>query len=280
MGMRQDPNFILDTFIKNRKNPQKMRGFRYTYNRRSLIDTYVDSSYNFNSRGEEILERFYRFRNFLHNTGGIHGYTEGGRKFHIGYSEKMETPKYSNKLQLVTKLDVRIYEPDGSVFRPSVNFSDVMNYSILSAVNKYEGKFFDGIPGRVFKRTKNNDIVVKGLYNNKAFKMDISICDSEIEGEFYFLEMGKYTNDISFLQLEIPPHIPKDQKHRYIVRSFCNESIVKEQIFKLIKNSHTKCCGISVSANDRFCRSCGKEFQCGELEITEIDETLSEVLLT
>jgi len=272
--MRQDPNFILDTLIYNRHKPQSMKFGRYTWNRKSLLKDYVDDMWNINHKGQQVLNRFYNFKAFLEETGGIHGKTHCGRKFLLYYFEEEKSGMYNRAKYITTNMQVKIYEPDGAAYSPYTQFSDAMNFSILSAVNKYEKKFF--YKGKKLKRVESTIIYAKGIYNGKPFDIHLNVGTNGIM-------MGKfnYCGDVKNLgfSVPIPGHIPPEQHHRFTVRSLCNHDILKGYIFDMIKQNYMGCCGEKVRSGDRFCNKCGKEFEMQGLEITDVKDETKETTL-
>lgn len=269
---RKDPNFVLDTLIYNRHKPQNMENGNYTWNRKNELKNYVDGMWNINHIGQQILNKFYIFKAFLEETGGINGKTHGGRKFFLNYAEEMKKSRYGNSKYLVTKMKVKIYE-DEAVYLPATRFSDAMNYSILSAVNKYEKKFF--FPGRNITRLDATLIDVKGIYHSKPFDIHLDIGNGTTTGEF------NWCGDVKKLgfKVPIPGHIPNEQHHRFTVRSLCSPDILQGYIFDMIKQNYMGCCGEKIKAGDRFCKKCGKEFEMQDLEITDVKDKSKETIL-
>ncbi len=273
--MRQDPNFILDTLIYNRHKPQSMKFARYTINRKMILKDYVDDMWNINYKGKQVLKKFYIFKAFLEETGGIHGTTNDGRKFFLYYLEEKKVSRYNNQGKYIsTKMRVKIYEPDDAVFIPATLFSDAMNYSILSAVNKYEKKFF--YKGKTLRRIDASIIDVRGVYKNKPFDVNLNVGTNSMMGKF------SYEGDVKNLgfKVPIPSHIPEAQHHRFTVRSLCSHEILKTYIFDMIKQNYMGCCGQRIATGDRFCKKCGKEFEMGDLEIKDVKNEAKETILT
>jgi hypothetical protein len=273
MTMRKDPNFILDTLIYNRYKPQAMKLGRYTYTRKILLREFVDEMWNINTQGQKVLERFESFKAFLKGTGGIHGKTHEGRKFFLYYFEEEQPGMYNRTKTIVTQMKVKIYEPDGAVFAPYTSFSDAMNNSILSAVNKYEKKFF--WKGKNLRRIESTDIDVKGIYNDKPFDIHLNVGTNGMMGKFNYC--GD-TKNLGF-KVPIPGHIPEEQHHRFTVRSLCSHEILKAYIFDMIKQNYMMCCDEKVKAGDRFCKKCGKEFEMQDLEVTDVKDETKETIL-
>jgi hypothetical protein len=251
-----------------------MKTGRYTWNRRSLLKDYVDGSWNINHKGQQVLNKFYRFKALLEETGGIHGTTHGGRKFHMWYHEEERKNKYGNGKYTVTKLGVNIFEPDGAMYKPYTCFSDAMNYSILSSVNKYETNFF--YTGRNLNRLEANLIFVKGTWKGHDFDVNLDVATNGFRGTFLWKDDEK---DLSF-NVVVPSHIPKEQWHRFRVRSLCSPDILINYIFDMIKQNYMECCGESIKTGDRFCKKCGAEFSMGDLEITDVRDEQKETIIT
>ncbi len=272
--MRKDPNFILDTLIYNRHKPQNMKRGRYTWNRKQLLQDYVDNMWNINHEGQQVLNRFYIFKAFLEEIGGIHGRTHDGRKFFLYYLEETKAAMYNHQQKThTTKMKVKIYEPDGALYSPYTQFSDAMNYSILSAVNKYEKKFF--WKGKNLRRIESTKIDVLGMYNNKPFDIVLNVGTSGMMGKF------NWNGDVKNLgfKVPVPAHIPQEQHHRFTVRSLCSPDILQNYIFDMIKQNYMGCCGERIKSGDRFCKKCGKEFEMQDLKITNVKDTNNETIL-
>lgn len=272
--MRQDPNFILNTLIANREKLPTMRNNRFSYNRQALLKDYLDPQWKLLPAGHDVLDRFNQFKKLLLAVDGFHGQTDCGRNFSMKYKETTEKSRWTNTIYKTTKVVVRIFQPDGAVYEPHTAFSDVMNYSVLSAVNKYESKFWTKT--RLINRLDRNIITVKGQYESMPYHIDINISGSSIYASFEYANESKTMS----IRCDVPAHIPKEQHHRYKVRTLCQETIIRSHISDLIKQNYMQCCGMTLNSNDRFCRKCGREFDVEDLEIESIKEEGLETILT
>jgi hypothetical protein len=272
MTMRQDPNFILDTLIYHRENPQSIKRQRFTWNRKQLLKGYLDSEYNINFEGQRVLKRFTDFKNFLIDIGGIHGRSNGGRAFTINYVEHMQKPRYGGKKYKETKLLMKIAEGD-AFYIPHVKFSDVMNYSVLSAVNKFETKYFS--PGLWHSRLESYKINVKGIFRSANFDVEIYVSNVKMKGEFHW---GYDEKELRF-DVPIPEHIPKEQHLRFKVRSLCNKDILTDALFRMIKQNYMSCCNRRIYPEDRFCKMCGNEYELTDFEILDVVNIKNDTIL-
>lgn len=275
VSMRKDNNWILNELVKHEAKPQRLRNFRYTYNRQQLLKDYVDPQYHYVDKAHKVVERFHKFKDFINACGGIKGITDGGRRFTLEFNCEAVTSysRYGTTNEPFPRWLVRIFDKEGSVYEPSTDISDVMNYSILSAVNKYETNFWDGY--RKPSKVERSIIRTSGEYDNLPFEVRIDVKAGEVTGTW------KYDNDVKtlYLSTEVPSHIPAEQNHKYKTRLLAQPIVLREKLKDTVKQNYMKCCGYNVSSDDKFCSKCGRQFNVEELIVGEITVSHLETLL-
>lgn len=273
--MRKDNNWILNELVKHEAKPTRLRNYRYTYNRQQLLEDYVDAQYNYCDKAHEVTERFHKFKGFIRACGGIKGTTDGGRRFTLEFNDEAVTSysRYGTTNEPYPRWLVKIYDKDNCVYEPSTDISDVMNYSILSAVNKYETNFWDGY--RKPNKVERSILRTSGEYDSLPFEVRIDVKAGEITGTW------KYDNDVKTLYLnpDVPGHIPHEQHHKYKTRLLAQPAILREKLKDTVKSNYMRCCGYQVSHEDKFCSRCGREFTIEELILGEITVSHLETLL-
>ena len=276
MKVRKDNNFILNTLVRWRHNPTRMRNYRYTYNRQQLLATYLTHDYKLLPNAMAVIERFEKFRDFMIATGGFKGRTFDGRDFSIKYVKK-DLPnqnRYGSPKQTFDKFLVKIWDKDGCVYEPDTDIADVMNESILSAINKYEKKFWSGY--RKIHKQQRNIVTAKGTYDGGPFKVSINIFGTNINGIFDYDEETKSL----YLPINIPNHIPQEQHHMYKVKMVSSKPILLEHLKTVVKQNYMRCCGYTISGDAKFCSRCGRAFDVEELVLDKIEERGLETILT
>jgi hypothetical protein len=273
--MRKDDNWILNELVKHKDRPTRLNNFRYTYNRQQLLKDYTNQAYQLVQKGHDVIERFNKFRDFIVKCKLIKGTTDGGRRFTLEYNEDAMTiySRYGISNDPQPRWLVRIFDKDDCVYEPATKLSDVMNYSILSAVNTYESKFWNGC--RIINKTERSMIKSEGLYENMKWKVLIEVNAGTVTANFTY--DGETKN--MWINVDPPSHIPRDQWHRYKVRTLSQPTSLKKNLTDVIKSNYMICCGYRPSNDENFCSRCGRQFEVEELTIGDINTSHLETLL-
>ncbi len=197
-----------------------------------------------------------KFINLMCKVDNVEGHTADGRVFNATYQKDRG-------------LKISIFE-NGNVFEGTLQIREVINYNLLSLINKMEKYFFTN---RKPMEIERKSIQVYGNKDSDDFNIDVSIENTRV------VTFLNYLGQSIQLQMttKIPEYISKIQKHGWLYLHYQKSENWIDILKYNIKDIWFKCCGHHIRGNHNYCNFCGKKQEVTGLKIQKV---VGEELLT
>ncbi len=201
-----------------------------------------------------------KFINLMCQVDNIEGHTADGRVFSATYENTKDPNNY---------LQIKIFD-DGNVFERILQVREVVNYNLLSLINRMEKDFFTN---RKPTKVERKNIQIHGNKDGNVFKINVDVENTRIITSLDYL--GQFVS--LHLRTNTPEYISHSQKHHWLYLHYQKPESWIDILKYNIKDIWYQCCGHSINGNYNYCHFCGKKQEVNGIEIRDV---VAEELLT